>query len=53
MMESLISLNEILKKFENGTKSIVDELTDHCGYKRILNDLNDYCIPLTVILIPA
>ena len=40
IMESLDSLNENMKEFENDTKSIIDGLTDYCAYKKTLDDLN-------------
>ena len=40
MIEDLDLLNKSIKDFGNGTKSIVDELTDYHDYKETLDDLN-------------
>ena len=42
MIENVDLLNKSIKDFGNGTKSIVDELTDYCDYKETLDDLNKF-----------
>ena len=42
MIEDIDLLNKSIKDFGNGTKSIVDDLTDYRDYKETLDDLNKF-----------
>ena len=50
MIKDLDSLNKSIENFGNGTKSIVDELTNYRDFKETLDDLVAYLKEVAVIL---